>query len=321
MAYIAFDMDETLGSLYTVYPFMCSLRGEDFFKDIQPSPKVQLNLDLKVIMDISYMIFVSKLADLERSRMPLGILRPGILNIMRKIAILHKKGTVKGVVLYSNNGHLVLLELIRDIIHQAIGYDHLICDCIHWNHPIRAFERSNQPGSAPKTWDTLYRIFVEGKCKADPSLAPSHVLFFDDQPHPDLMSALGQNYIFIKPYTYKVHITLLVGPYLDAMYATNIWAVQDYQRYIQKYCCPELGFPSTLQQYISRLRKESRNTSPLSQVPPLPDATIEQMKTAIDRFIYQISKEKPLNVKEYLQMRKPNPVRIYKVSIKNKADK
>ncbi len=320
MAYIAFDMDETLGSLYTVYPFMCSLRGEDFFKDLNSPPKVQLSLDLRVIMDVTYMIFVSKLADLERSRMPLGILRPGILNVMRKIATLHKKGTVKGVVLYSNNGHLVLLELIRDIIHQAIGYNKLICDCVHWNHSIRFSERTKQPGSAPKTWDTLRRIFIEGNCNAEPSLMPSQVLFFDDQPHPDLMNALEQNYIFIKPYTYKVHITPIIEPYLEAMYVTNLWNNSEYQRYIQKYCCPELQPPITLQHYISSLRKDSRNTSPLSQVPPLPDDTIEQMKNAIDIFIHQLSKQKHVNLKEYLQMRKPNPIRIYKVSIKNKKE-
>ena len=152
--YFVFDLDETLAEIYTVYYFVASLQT-------YPSISKSLTYTLKSY----YKQFVKKILTEELNQ--LGILRPGILNIMKKLYKLYKAGKVKGVIIYSNNGHLYNLEFIRDLIHEYIGGE-LICECIHRYHHMRKSEN--------KIWDELKNILTEGKCKA--KNIKSHEVFF-----------------------------------------------------------------------------------------------------------------------------------------------
>ena len=190
--YFVFDLDETLAEIYTVYYFVASLQT-------YPTMSESLTRNLKNYYKkfVKY-ILIEELID------PLGILRPGILNIMNKLYELYKAGKVKGVIIYSNNGHLYNLEFIRDIIHEYIEGD-LICECVHRFHPMR--ESNN------KTWGELQKILTNGKCKAR-NVKPSDVYFFDDLKHDDLHKHLD-NYYQVPEYNFMASFDRIACIYKD----------------------------------------------------------------------------------------------------------
>ena len=116
-------MDETLAELYTMYYFIESLRLKETIKETIPNV-------LQKSLNKAYKKFVKAIVK-EEELHPLGILRPGILDIMSTLYTLHKAGKVKSVIIYSNSGHLESLEFIRDLIHLHIGGT-LIKKCIHF---------------------------------------------------------------------------------------------------------------------------------------------------------------------------------------------
>ena len=129
------------------------------------------------------------------------MLRPGILDMFQSISQGQRQGRIGPVVIYSNNSALEVLEFVRDVLHEAIGAP-TIEVCAHWGHPLRINEIvPNDPGNARKTWDVLHALFAE--CGAYDA-TPSNTLFFDDQPHPDLMKNLGENYIHVTGYSYRI---------------------------------------------------------------------------------------------------------------------
>ena len=76
MSYFVFDLDETLAQIYTVYYFVASLQT-------YPNMSESLTNSLKK----AYKMFVKKIVK-EEIKNPLGVLRPGILHIMKKLKIL-----------------------------------------------------------------------------------------------------------------------------------------------------------------------------------------------------------------------------------------
>lgn len=180
--YFVFDMDETIAQLYTVYHFIESFKKESHYKK-----------------------FVKNILK-EESNKPLGILRPGILNVMSKLYELHKKGKIKGVVIYSNNGHLESVEFIRDLINKHVG-NKLIKECIHWDHPLRGRYKTN------KTWKELNNILMNGVYK-DKNVNKDQVYFFDDLCHTDLMENI--NYYKVPAYTFKASFDRIANIYADS---------------------------------------------------------------------------------------------------------
>lgn len=176
---LVFDLDCTLGNVWSMYQIVMEAlqRGE-----------------------LVYKRFVSICADLETEER-LGALRPGILRFFQRVAEQQRAGLFAKCVIYSNNSSLEMLEFARDVIHTAVGSE-VFCSCVHWEHSLRQHEIvPGDPGNGKKTWTTLQSIYVK-----DLGILPSlkKTLFYDDQHHPDLEAALGQNYILVKAYEYKV---------------------------------------------------------------------------------------------------------------------
>ena len=207
MVYFIFDLDETLAELYSVYYFATSLRLE--------SPSLALNLDK------AYQYFVRDILLAEISNEPLGILRPGILGVMKKLKDLQKLGKVKNVLIYSNNGDIKSLEFIKDLIHLYVGGG-LIKECIHRNHHMRANERVNAPHLINKTWNVLRNIMINGNTRAATNLDVRDVYFFDDLDHPDLRNKLGINYYKVPRYSFKASIDRIGEIYKNAIYKASI---------------------------------------------------------------------------------------------------
>ena len=194
MKYFIFDMDETIAELYSVYYFIASIK----LKELSNEAILSRGLDTK--LKIAYEAFVERIAKEEESDLPLGILRPGILGIMEDLKQLQSKGIIRKVAIYSNNGHLESLQLIRDVIHKSIKSTTLIGDCIHWDHPMRGEERLTHAGAANKTWSVLRNILISGPCGAPNTIQPTDIYFFDDLKHEKMVDT---HYIQVPPYTKK----------------------------------------------------------------------------------------------------------------------
>jgi hypothetical protein len=213
--YFIFDMDETLAELYSVYYFLASLR----LKEACEEDKLPLPDTLLTSLQDAYKLFVDGIL---RQGDSLGILRPGILSIMAALHRLKQANKIKDVIIYSNNGHLESLEFIRDIIHKHLNTTDLIKECIHWNHPMREEERTTQPGAANKTWSVLKNIMISGNCKAEETLEPNDVFFFDDLDHIDLRRYLKNNYYKVPAYTFRASFDRIAHTYKDALEAAHV---------------------------------------------------------------------------------------------------
>jgi hypothetical protein len=274
MVYFIFDLDETLAELYSVYYFVTSLKLESD------------------TLDKAYQYFVRDILLTEISDEPLGILRPGILGIMKKLKNLQKVGKIKNVIIYSNNGDIKSLEFIKDLIHLYIGGG-LIKECIHRNHHMRVNERVNAPHLINKTWNVLRNIMINGNTRAATNLVTTDVYFFDDLDHPDLRKKLGMNYYKVPKYDYKASVNRIGEIYKNAIYKANIKGTK-LKKYINIILDDYIINGSNTVTYdtsidgVIQLLKDNTlgnelNNSTLISLPPPPDIGILMMDHAINR--------------------------------------
>jgi hypothetical protein len=194
MRYVAFDLDQTLADVTLVHLFLLSLTMRYYLEEYKPYMIAYFPEELSEQLKKAYQLFVNHITAEEMSTHPLGIIRPGIFRIMRQI---HKmKSTIKSVTIYSNNRYLPSLVLVKDVINRAIGRP-IVDQCIHWTHPCRVSDHQTQP-SITKSWGTLKAILIDQGAPLD--LSPDRVLFFDDQDHINLQSALQTNYFKVPIY-------------------------------------------------------------------------------------------------------------------------
>lgn len=293
MSYFVFDLDETLGELYTPYYFLCDLKFQKFTQDIRPAKSQPPPPELEPTLSKAYKQFVAHTAASETSDKPLGILRPGILEIFEKIAELKSRGLVKGVLIYSNNGSLPALEFTRDVIEEAIGSPGLICDCIHWYHPmrraelIRGYNGRTSPGKANKTWAILSRIMKEGPCAAPADLDPSQVYFFDDTIHPNLRTALGERYTQVTPYEYKTNVGRIARLYRLALENAGILGNKALENSFLDYVAEDcMGVRSdSIEEHIGLITKYTTGTAAEESLPPAPDAGFTKMNALLDSLL------------------------------------
>jgi len=229
MSYIVFDLDQTLADISIVCYFLMSLTVKSLIKEKHPFLMPYFSDDLNTKLSIAYERFVDRVVREEQSDQPLGILRPGILAVMRKIA--RMRPIIKGVAIYSNNRYLPSLHFIRDIIHRSIGIP-IIGPCIHWNHSCRFLDQYTSPHNT-KSWDTLQTILITHG--APENITTENVFFFDDQQHPSLQEALQNNYYKVPEYkTYnsfdriaQIYVECLeearVNGYELYGYLTDVW--------------------------------------------------------------------------------------------------
>lgn len=269
MSYFIFDMDETLAELYSVYYFVASLRVSEILREegneISPSLEKQLKKDYKQ--------FVKGILLEEISLSPLGILRPGILNIMKQLYELQKTGKVAHVVIYSNNQHLQSLEFIKDLIHTYLGTNDLIRDCIHWNHFMR-LEETKSLDQPTKTWNILKNILVMSHCQAPHTLQQKDVFFFDDLNHTDLQKNLGTNYYKVQAYNFKASFDRIAEIYKKSLENVDL---NEYIRLISDEF--SIKHVNSLDTIIEEFKKRTGPTDDI--LPPGPDSGIDMMLKAI----------------------------------------
>ena len=285
--YFIFDMDETLAELYSVYYFIASLRLKETLERVNKDEANNIPESLNTSLNKAYNKFVEDVLSEEISNEPLGILRPGVLDIMTRLYKLQKKGLVKHVLIYSNNGHLQSLEFIRDLIHKHLGTNNLIMDCIHWHHPMRDEERVIRPGVANKTWNVIRNIMVNGLCNAPSDLRPDNVYFFDDLDHIDLQNALGNNYYKVPAYNFKASFDRIADIYKEALLSLGV-DIDEFIEYIMDIFIGRQEDYSKLRdlsinRIIEVFRGKTGDTVGENVMPPSPDRGIDMMMAAIKK--------------------------------------
>jgi hypothetical protein len=169
-------------------------------------------------LEKAYRFFVQAVLDDEKGPTPLGLLRPGILRIMKKLHHMREEKDIKGVVIYSNNPYLQSLEFVADVIHEHVHSRELIRECIHLHHELRQNEREHHTQTIHKTWEGVKHSLIHGKkTLAEQSLSPSDVCFFDDLAHVDLQTELGDHYVKVPPYRHYASFTRLAELYRKAL--------------------------------------------------------------------------------------------------------
>lgn len=270
MAYFVFDLDETLGNFHTPYFFLEDLRNTK---------------------EAAYKNFVEAVAAVEDSGHPLGIIRPGILTVMRKLKELKDKGLVKSLVIYSNNSHLESLEFARDVIQHVVDDSTLFSDCIHWGYSGREIEHilPKRPGSANKTWAVLTNLMINGPTAAT-ELTPEKVYFFDDQEHILEKELPAGHTIRMMEYPFKASATRVGHIYKDAVMAAfkeddaglsdfvDTLKTNDSDKYT--FMTPTRALEAHTQFLISRTRG---TVNRVAQVPG-PDASIVASMTLLRKF-------------------------------------
>lgn len=239
MAYIGFDLDETLGCFTTVDGalnfIMPSIIYNDQFRGREPfTPSAGLRLKL----DVGFQKFVELLAAKEPS---IGILRPGILEIIHRFAELKSEGRVKSMIVYSNNGNLACLKLGTRLIEELLKLPGLFCNLVHALHPIRKNENIQRvPGKLVKTTITLQKIFLHSECTDDENegmptdVSEQKMYFFDDLVHPDILGRVGpERYFLVSPYKHDADYNVINECLVNAFIAADLDTDQEFFAYIQ----------------------------------------------------------------------------------------
>jgi hypothetical protein len=286
MPYFVFDLDETLGNLHTPHYFLYDLRRQTTRSPNEQTKRIATTPPPELVpyIDMAYAKFVELVAQQEQSHNPLGIIRPGMIEVFHELLRMRDLGICEGVVIYSNNGCLSNLQFARDVLHAAIGTNDLICDCIHWHHPFRQEEYIYplREGGANKTWKVFQAILTKGACQAPiQRVVPSNCYFFDDQEHLDLETVLQGHYIHMNEYPYHASFSRVANLYLESLRFAGLTKdsrlLYDYILYCsQLYPNTRVYNPKrTLGRHIQILRQLTGTTS-MVHAPP-PDETVQQI--------------------------------------------
>lgn len=264
MAYVGFDLDETLGRFsagqycsFFLQPHTAIYRtiwsGMYDKKTFVKEPA--LSAELETLLNQTFDKFVDCLVEKERQDPPLGLIRPAMIQIARRLQEMKETGEVKAVVIYSNNGNLSLLHLAGKMIEKLANAPGLFCNYIHWYHPLRRFEvNPARPGMADKTLVVLIQAFQGGTCRNEEDIPIEQIYFFDDSDpaHPDLLWALGNNYFKIAPYKYDADYSVLIECFTKVMNASGLLENEDYKNYLE----PVLKNNVTLEGILDLINKD-----------------------------------------------------------------
>lgn len=283
--YFAFDLDETLGQLHTPYYFLRELLPErNRLTEREDRGIHKPSEGLRAILHEIYKNFVKLVAKQELGTAPLGILRPGILNVLREMVKLKEAGLFGGAIIYSNNDSPPTLDFAKDIIEAALG-EPVFCDVIYRTHPIRNgidFNVERTTYDAKKTWEGLKKILETGSCGAT-NVQPEEVFFFDDLDHPDLMVALPKgHYIKVLQYKYRASFDALADLYLraihDSSFARNSTYQDEYIQYMSSLSNVRNNNASILQSHLDIYKGWTKPTNAPDRIPPPPDTSAINMR-------------------------------------------
>jgi hypothetical protein len=180
--WVGFDMDECIGSVIPLYPFITVLPTLlDRIYDEISNDAVMFHIQQKIIdSEIS-----------ERT----WLLRPAMRATLDHIYMLYKSNSIDGAFIFSNNGSL---ELVTFLCYLCDGYMWRRCNDkvkpqifkfgAHLDSPFRGTRDE-------KSMHEIQNVFRgKGLCVPD----PNNLLFFDDQIH--VLAGEIKHYVRVNPY-------------------------------------------------------------------------------------------------------------------------
>lgn len=193
-AYVAFDLDNTLGFFELTNPLAYLWSPEYLSNPEQSAPNSPLEISarLRTKLRRAREYFASAVATKEE--LLWLILRPNLNAILDPLVSAWRAGHVKAVVIYSNTSVTYSMELAKALIEhawRAPGLFRVAAD--HWS-PLRKADRRNRSEHAPteyeeplKTVQTLRTLFrkatvpTRSNARPAPLIPLKRILFVDDR--------------------------------------------------------------------------------------------------------------------------------------------
>ena len=212
MAYVAFDLDNTLGFFELTNP-LAFLWSPDFLENPEqsaPNGRLDLTAKLHVKLKKARNNFANNL--LADPALLSLVLRPNLDVIFPPLIQAKKAGKLKAIIIYSNTGVTYSMELAKYLIEKKYkmpGLISLMAD--HW-HPLRVADR---PRYVPegryvqpeKTIKTLHHLFKAATGQKGP-IAVNKIMFMDDRnPKHKLQEQEAEGLTYIVPTAFHPYIT------------------------------------------------------------------------------------------------------------------
>ncbi len=271
MAYIAFDLDATLGYFEVTNP-MSILWSREFLDNPEqsgPNGKLKTTERLEKKLRRARRLFAEACVDDDTLRAM--VLRPNIHALFDPIVKAWKQKKVKSVIVYSNTSHTPSMDFAIDMIehlYKVKGLFNYAAD--HW-HPLRTADRFKvAPGEYKeplKTMETLQKLF-KAATKSRANIPFEQILFVDDRdPLHDLETQIPRGLTYLVPTPFRPDLSdarrkrllqaglealdkakVLDDPeYLESAYCHRI-AVYDINKQV-----PVRGFPDLLRYVAWRM--------------------------------------------------------------------
>jgi hypothetical protein len=231
MAYVAFDLDNTLGFFEYTNPlsFFWSPEMLTNPEQARANPGVAelppaLLRRLAQARENFYTRLRTKHALLARK-----LLRTNLSRLLDPLLRLRRRRDLRSVIIYSNTGVTPSLEFAKRLIEDTFylnsgprGFFDVLAD--HW-HPLRVHDRVAGGGDLHKTTRVLKDLFHEATGVRPPS---SKILFVDDrQPKHELAEAEADGLTYLVPTPYYVNLgqrdrLTLVAAAIEAMHDAGL---------------------------------------------------------------------------------------------------
>jgi len=240
MAYVAFDLDNTLG-FFGLTNKLGNLWSKEAISNPEQSARpIKISRKLEIKLSRAREFFAKSL--LKDKNILFTVLRPNLDAMILPLLEAKRKRKLNSVIIYSNTGSDYSMELAKYLIeehYKCRGFFDLMAN--HW-HPLRTHDhRDAQPGEYVeplKTIETLQKLFKRASYgKAAPL---TNILFVDDRdPKHELQKQEPEGLTYLVPTRFTPTITPSQRRYILflAMYALNEQGLLSSEEYLTSPFC------------------------------------------------------------------------------------
>ena len=232
MAYVAFDLDNTLGFFELTNP-MAFLWSPDFLENPEqsaPNGRLELSAAIHNKLKRARQHFANSL--LKDPELLALVLRPNLDVVIPQLIHAKKAKKLKATIIYSNTGVTYSMELAKYLIekkYKTPNFISLMAD--NW-HPLRVADRPRyvpegryvQPEKTIKTLQILFKAAT-----GETSIAPPNKIMFVDDRHPkhklQYQESEGLTYVVptgFFPRVTEYHKRSLLFLALDALHSADL---------------------------------------------------------------------------------------------------
>jgi hypothetical protein len=199
-AFVAFDLDGTLGSFDPVGPWSSLFSIETLENEVN---KASLSAALKQRLRVAERAFIQKIkADTKIMNL---IFRPNLDALIRPLIKAKRAGKIGAVCMYSNTFETFTMYFAKRMIEEQYAYPGFFDCLVDSTHPIRKYDwdQNKEDKTQPlKTFHGLKKIF-KMLCGVKETIRPENILFVDDRQvkhHLETEEKNGLTYLQVSSY-------------------------------------------------------------------------------------------------------------------------